>query len=400
MARHLLPREPQSDDFFEQTNSYDESQSDAIYASIQSARASEYSAYLATASATQDTFSTPSPSSSDDNTLYVLQTSTVYGSSRPSAKQYTATASLPTASYTGATYLHHSSISNTNIIASTPTPSKAGDAEGASQTSSGVTASGRHDDGLSKGELAAAIVLPILAVLALCLLGLALLRRRARKTEGRNESGGTAFLPGLREKWGSLRSSNTSTHQSEMETARGAPVVTSRQNNAYFTGLDTSSHGSGSNREGHSGEYYGRTSEGGTTFDIAPPVYTVQPSNHAPTLPALQTHNETLTSAAPSFATHTMPSAAALTATPLDPPQSSDRSAISISSTLYSETASIHSARAARMSMGGPNVIQPGLHSSGSGSLGDRDPFGSENEVSPQSTRTVSPVEERAHDGR
>lgn len=394
IARHRVhvPREPQSDDFFQRADPYVNSQSDDIYASIQAARASEDSDYLPTASATQngDTVFTPSASSGDDGTLVAMQTSTVDGSASPTARQNTATSSLLTASDTGAAYLNPSTgtISNTDRPSSTALPSGARLAEGTTQTSSSATASEHHDHGLSKGELAAAIILPILAALALFLLAFFPLRRRARKTRGRHGSGGASFLPRLRDKWGSLCSSSTSQHRQEMETARGAPVVSSRENNAYFTGLDTSFHGSNSGREqGHSGEYYARTSEGGTTFDIPPPVYTVKPNNRGPPmLPPIHTIGES-----PHLST---PSAATLLAMPLDPPQSSARSAVSISSTLYSDTASIHSARAARMSIGGPNIVRPGLHSSTSGSLGqERDPFGSDNEASMPSTRNGSPVE-------
>jgi hypothetical protein len=51
----------------------------------------------------------------------------------------------------------------------------------------------------------------------------------------------------------------------------------------------------------------------------------------------------------------------------------SSRSARSINSDAYSDTASIHSARAARMSVGGPTMIKPSglLTGSRAGSLGD-----------------------------
>lgn len=290
-----------------------------------------------------------------------------------------------------------------------------------------------HDNDLSDGSLAAAIVVPIVAVLAITAILFFCFRRRKRQAHGeRAGSLGAVFIPAsIKEKWSSMRTSNASGRQQE-------PVVTNIRNNAYNTGLDTSSHGSGYRSQQTSGEFTpGRRSEGGTTFVQPPPPYDVNARNSqqmptAPTLPqmaystplsmsfdmprgqqarSVSPHSRPSAARAPPSShslsplshIHDTPSAAALLAMPLDLPQPSSRSARSITSTLYSDTASVHSARAARMSVGGPNVVQsqPGASRSMSGSARSGiDPFDTEanTPITPLSTQDQQPVTPVEHE--
>lgn len=256
-----------------------------------------------------------------------------------------------------------------------------GDPVSAGQDPSSPPYQQKHHDGLSNGELAAAIVLPILAAIAIVALAFVCMQRRNKQNRERSGSGGVPFFPAMKQKLGSLRSSN------ESQNASRNPVVMTEQNNAYFTGLDTSSHNSREERE----EYYapGRRSEGGTTFIEAPPPYKSNSQNRVRIsdvpVPQLSeptgfgvpfnldmSHLDTPTPPPQAHDPISPLSPAHLTA---DPPQSSGRSARSITSTLYSDTASVHSARAARRSVG-PNIVQP--VASRRGSDEDEGPFGDE----------------------
>ena len=199
------------------------------------------------------------------------------------------------------------------------------------------------------------------------------------------------------------------------------PVVVSGVNNAYFTGLDTSSHTS--RGSGGGAEYYApvaseaRRSEGGTTFVDAPPVYwdgkeakrsgeddvfadnpTARDREEAETglFAPPPVHRTTATQhdvAREEADTGLFPMPPTLRVPPtltlmtgagglLRPPTSrSQRSERSFTSTLYSDTASVHSAKAARVSRIEEVASNRGSATSavaGGGRFGsqeDRDPF-------------------------
>ncbi|EME80584.1 uncharacterized protein MYCFIDRAFT_78283 [Pseudocercospora fijiensis CIRAD86] len=237
-----------------------------------------------------------------------------------------------------------------------------------------------HDDGLSHGELAAAIVVPIITSLSIIVLAIMCLRRRKktkRASTSSDASRGTkrsfsGAAAGLKEKWGSVRSSASSQHRE--------PVITSASNNAYMTGLDTSLRSNSPEQQQqhhHSGEFYLPNHETQTgEIPPPPPPYILGapsippltislPPSRRPSAVDLHDHDHELSHlylAAPS-------------------PAFLDSSARSINSDVYSETASVHSARAARMSIGGPITV-PMLNTSKSratmkdGGKRNSDPFG------------------------
>ncbi|KAK4500568.1 hypothetical protein PRZ48_008757 [Zasmidium cellare] len=285
---------------------------------------------------------------SNGETLSLVVVSTVYGND-------------PVTSYTAVSSSLPATISSQRSSPTmTPAPTSMSSAASAGETTSSATpipVQHDHDNGLSKGELAAAIVVPIVVVLALAaLLILCLRRRKQQSSTSREGSLSAAFIPAsIKEKWASMRTSNASA-------PRDQPIVTNPQNNAYNTGLDTSSHGSAPHSSGRAS----------SDLQPPPPPYT---------LPQMRQHTPL------DIPTPNTPSAAALLAMPLDPPQPSSRSARSITSTLYSDTASVHSARAARVSVAGPNVVQSLPNASRS--MSSADPFDTEanTPVSPMSTR-------------
>ncbi|KAK5111548.1 hypothetical protein LTR62_004844 [Meristemomyces frigidus] len=241
-----------------------------------------------------------------------------------------------------------------------------------------------HHDALSHGALAAAILVPLLFGLLALLLAFLCLRRRRTQDQTRRHSA-AAFLPAMREKFGKFGSVRGTSYTAPVT---AAPVMTSERNNAYFTGLDTSSQGS---RRGESGEYYAppRRSEGGTTFDEPPPPYKAKsvPSTGASLTrtsipdvaePAASTviptvHEPRASTTRSPFAdpspTTTSNLNTAFLASPLDqrPQTSRSTSQRSFNSDQYSETASVHSARAARMS-----VIEPQIIGGSGNPFGDR----------------------------
>ncbi|KAF2206561.1 hypothetical protein CERZMDRAFT_103227 [Cercospora zeae-maydis SCOH1-5] len=222
--------------------------------------------------------------------------------------------------------------------------------------------------GLSGGKLAAAIAVPI--IVAFSALAAFLLFRRRRKSRQDQQNthqpstrhrGGAA---GWRRNWGSLRSSASSNHDP-------TPEVRSVNNQSPFPNafvpIGTASH------------------------DEPPPPYpVVAPPRPAATPQMRQLHVVT-----------NVPRAAPRSTSPVSPISASDflspnpsfmqsarrgSTSASINSDAYSETASIHSARAARMSVGGPTMIAPSQntsphslrHDRGPGSVGSAgtgDPF-------------------------
>ncbi|KAK4553335.1 hypothetical protein LTR86_009635 [Recurvomyces mirabilis] len=270
--------------------------------------------------------------------------------------------------------------------------SSSGTAASETQNPLPLTGNAHHPHSMSHGALAAAVVVPILLALLAIILAFLCLRRRSKRNRERSPSGG-AFLPAMREKFSSVRGTPYA--------AAPAPVVTSNRNNAYFTGLDTSSQGS---RRGESGEYYAppRRSEGGTTFDEPPPPYKAKslPSTHGSgggslnrtsipevpepaalaatsLIPTVREPHHQETTHSP-FADPSPPSSPAhlnnnFLVSPVERPQTSRSiSQRSFNSDQYSETASVHSVRVARLSvggmLGGPHVV-------------DANPFGDRHSV-------------------
>lgn len=329
------------------------------------------------------------------DTLSLVVVSTQYGA-EPVTSYEAVSSSLPTT--TSALETSTPASTSTTARTSTATTPTHDAASAGATTSSAMPApivTKNHDNGLSSGELAAAIVVPIVVVLvaAFFLIFFCFRRRRQQARGERDGSMAAGFIPAsMKEKWSSMRTSSASGQQQ--------PVVMNTRNNAYNTGLDTSSHGSGNRSQQHSGEYSPRRSEGGT-FASPPPPYSGAPvlpqmrqsaplsmALDIPRSPAPQNTHDV----SPLSQGEERPSAAALLGLSHDPPQPSSRSARSITSTLYSDTASVHSARAARMSVGGPSVIQAQTSRSMSGSAasGDgEDPFDTE------ANSPVTPLSER-----
>lgn len=227
--------------------------------------------------------------------------------------------------------------------------------------------------------MVAAVLVPIILVLLGVLLAFLCVRRRAQANHRRAGSG-AAFLPIEQEKrsWRSSAGSTGPQARTDGE-AIGAPIVTSQRNNAYFTGLDTSSHTS---RAGESVEYYTpeRRSLGGTSAEPPPPYRGMGSNDAIPSIPplpvmgagfALSDRNEmsdeqrahARSSMAEAYwplaepesptALHALPHAdLGLVPFPANERPSTSASQRSITSTLYSDSASVHDAQTARLSIG------------------------------------------------
>lgn len=287
-------------------------------------------------------------------------------STEPAVNTYNTTtpgSSLPPSTFATAT-------TSGNPTQNSNTATETANAE--NNTSDSVVHAHDNDNGLSPVELAAAIIGPIIALMAFIGLVILCLRRNKRRQRTSSDaSRGTRtsfFGGGWKEKWGSIRSSASSQHYKE-------PVVTSHSNNAYMTGLDTSSR-SGSLYQHHSGGHYTQNSDGGAGAEYTgepPPPY-LRGAPEIPPLAAISTNISLPSSRRPSTVgrgdphelhplspQHLAPPVAhfsPLSAADLPTPPFLDSSARSINSDVYSETASVHSARAARMSIGGPIGVE------------------------------------------
>lgn len=208
-----------------------------------------------------------------------------------------------------------------------------------------------HKD-LTNAALAAAVVVPILTVFSAIVLILLCLRRRRQNPSPEHTP--MVAAAGIKEKLGSFRRRRDPPPPPPVSEP---PVLTSQHNNAYLTGLDTSSIGS----RGDSGEYQVRASY------EPPPPYIREPSP---------------------------PSVDARARSPFEDPPEDQRLAndiylaainrsgtprstsnVSVSSTLYSDNVSVHEAREARRSIGGAQIVEA---MSITGEEGDRrasDPF-------------------------
>ncbi|KXS99923.1 hypothetical protein AC578_909 [Pseudocercospora eumusae] len=246
--------------------------------------------------------------------------------------------------------------------------------------SSPISHANDHDDGISHGQLAAAIVVPIITSLSLIVLAIMCLRRRRKTNRERTSSDASrgtkrsifGAAAGWKEKWGSVRSSASSQHKD--------PVVTSESNNAYMTGLS-------SQRESYT-----------EAHPHPPPPPYILGAPEIPPLTIVDTNISLPPSRRPSAVAVGVELSHLATNNPsqhLAPP--SPAYARSINSDVYSETASVHSARAARMSIGGPITVpmlntsksRATMKDSGSGKR-NSDPF--DDPQTPES-RTGSPLD-------
>ena len=145
------------------------------------------------------------------------------------------------------------------------------------------------------------------------------------------------------------------------------PILTSEQNNAYYTGLDTSSLGS----RGDSGEYQPRAS-----YEPPPPPYIREPSPQA--------MQEMRTRSPFDDPPHNHSIADSMHLAPFERPDTPhSTSTHSVTSTQYSDDASVHEAKEARRSIGGAQIVDAMSITSADGARSGSDPF-----VSPMGSPT------------
>ena len=254
-----------------------------------------------------------------------------------------------------------------------------------------------HAGGPSPGQIAAAVIVPLFFLIALVFTILFLRRRRRRNN---------AVPPQLQQQHHPMVDRSGAAFAKEGITPKPhlrnfsrsnatAPILTTTTNNTYYTGLSTPttpSRTTSTNTRGPSDD----SAQAGPTsaYDIPPPAYAkLPPPGSTPTLPQLSFPSDpfmdpepvsplTPTPTLPTTTAHTNAALAALsgrdtafTATSLSPSSSRNgqilvavrpdvsragtmrsATAASVTSDMYSETASVHSAKPARMS-GAPNVV-------------------------------------------
>lgn len=313
------------------------------------------------------------------------------GSSTPSTF---ATSTSPVAADTSATAITQSPTSLSGTYSATQ-PAQA-ESQGATLP---PLSQDRHH-GLTGGEIAAAVVVPLLFLIAL-IAGVFFLRRR-RRTMDRNidtNQGTNSTMPPPAMK-------QTTNHATHPSTSSAVPILTSTSthNPTYYTGLDTVSSHQPSTRD-PSNDY--AQSPGGTTFYEPPPAYKKPRSSHSEGTtgaPPSYNHNQTEhpqtrnipqlalpadtgsgtfdpfsdpESPISTFSRHGSLDDALAARSPVSPVDNHDTSrlmspsqqqrpetsrtntGLSINSDAYSDTASVHSARAARLSIGfgGAHVV-------------------------------------------
>ncbi|KAM3415117.1 hypothetical protein BST61_g10244 [Cercospora zeina] len=217
---------------------------------------------------------------------------------------------------------------------------------------------------ISGGKLAAAIAVPIIVVTLSALVAFLLFRRRRKSRQDqphtRNRGGAAGFF-GWRRKWGGSLRSSASSHED-----RTPEVTSANHQNAFpnaFVPARTIAH------------------------DERPPPHPVDPPPPPTTTPQMR-QLQVATNIPRAAPQSTSPVSAMSPSEFLSPNpsfmQSARRGSVSasINSDAYSDTASIHSARAARMSVGGPTMIAPlpntspnsHRHDRGLGSMGSMGP--------------------------
>lgn len=370
------------------------------------ASASSLSAALeASSTPDADSYSTESSSNSQSQTKVTL------GVAVPET-----TASNPTASQTDSSGSSITSpaaqSSQSSTFATSATNSAASDHSSHYPDSSLQTAGKGYHSGPPAGKIAAAVVIPLGFLLALGF-GLFYLRRRRRRR--------AAALAG--QPYHHHPMTDRSPFSKEAGLAKPAPrhpnpsgapapILTSATNNTYYTGLSTPTTPSRASTQtrGRSNDSACPGAQTASIYDIPPPAYARDaPPGSTPTLPQLSFAADPFmdpvspisTSDRTSATSPTGPALAALsgrdtafTATSLSPAQNSVprpnisragtmRSVTSVTSDMYSDTASVRSARPERFSGATAQVVASGNGNanrlSGSsfapGSI-VRDPFG------------------------
>jgi len=250
------------------------------------------------------------------------------------------------------------------------------------------TADRGYHTGPPSGKIAAAVVIPLVFLLALGF-GLFYLRRRRRRR--------SAALAG--QPYHHHPMTDRSPFSKEAAVAKPAPrnlnpsivpILTSATNNTYYTGLSTPTTPSRASTQtrGRSNDSARPGAQEASIYDIPPPAYVRQaPPGSTPTLPQLSFAADPFMDpdpVSPIASDHTSPTGAALaaltgrdtafTATSLSPVSNSRgavgrsnvsrtgtmRSVTSVTSDMYSDTASVRSARPASMSGATAQVVGSG----------------------------------------
>lgn len=371
------------------------------------ASASSLSAALA-ASSTADAENYSSESSSESQS----QTRVTLGNAVPET-----TASNPTASQTDSSGFSITSpatqSSQSSTFATSVATNSAASGHGPHYPDSSLqTADRGYHSGPSSGKIAAAVVIPLVCLLALGF-GLFYLRRRRRRR--------AAALAG--QPYHHHPMTDRSPFSKEAALAKPAPrhpnpngvpapILTSATNNTYYTGLSTPTTPSRASTQtrGRSNDSTRPGAQTASIYDIPPPAYARDaPPGSTPTLPQLSFAADPFMDPVSPISTSdhtsaTSPTGAALaalsgrdtafTATSLSPAQHSVprpnisragtmRSVTSVTSDMYSDTASVRSARPERFSGATAQVVvgsagNANRLSGGSFAPGSivRDPFG------------------------
>lgn len=270
-----------------------------------------------------------------------------------------------------------------------------------------------YHSGPSPGKIAAAVVIPVLFLLALAFAIFFIRRRRRRRNAAllnqnpylhpmtdRSGPGAAAFA----------KETGVVKPRGNPQPEAAAPILTSATNNSYFTGLSTPTTPSRASTRTRATS--GDSARPGGFYEPPPPAYVKHaPPGSTPTLPQLSfaadPFMDPVSPTTPTDSDHTSPTGAALaalsgrdtafTATSLSPDNSNNRgvsrgmgsisrpdisrtgtmiSVASFNSDTYSDTASLHSARPARMS-GAAQVIgsRTSEYAPGWVVTGERNPF-------------------------
>jgi hypothetical protein len=243
------------------------------------------------------------------------------------------------------------------------------------------TSNKAYQSGPSAGKIAAAVIIPVICLLTLGF-GLFFLRRRQRRR--------AVSLAGKPYRHHPMTDRSAFSKETAMPrssprhpNASATPVLTSATNNSYYTGLSTPttpSRTSTQTRRSHiDGSPRTAAHPEPSIYDPPPPAYAINPPpNSTPTLPHLFFPTDPFMDPDPvspissPTSQHTLPTASALatltgrgndtsfTAYSLSPASGIPRpnisragtmvSTASVTSDMYSDTASLHSARPARMS--------------------------------------------------
>jgi len=257
-----------------------------------------------------------------------------------------------------------------------------------------------HARGPSPGQIATAVVIPLLFLIGLVFAILFLRRRRRRNNVVPSELQQQQHHPMVDRSGAAFAKESAFQKSNPRHVSRPsviAPILTTTTNNTYYTGLSTPStpsRNTSTNTRGPSDDS-ARGATAPSAYEIPPPAYAkLPPPGSTPTLPHLSFPADPFmdpdpvspltspsTSTSPSTTTHANAALAALsgrdtsyTAVTLSPNSSRNgptparpdvsragtmRSAASVTSDMYSDTASVHSAKPARMS-GAPNIVVGG----------------------------------------